>query len=115
MEKVGGGGGDGDRFLEIVAFFFPLGCGTISGRSSGLPDLLCGHTCSWPSWACCRAKCFAGDVGSIGIAFIILFALGRRCEMGKSEHEALNNVEGHFHLMPYDFCCQETMIVEGTK
>lgn len=24
-----------------------------------------------------RAKCFAGDVGSIGIAFIILFALGR--------------------------------------
>ena len=24
-----------------------------------------------------KAKCFAGDVGSIGIAFIILFALGR--------------------------------------
>ena len=39
----------------------------------------------------------------------------RRCEMSKSEHEALNNVEGHFHLMPYDFCCLETMIVEGTK
>ena len=62
-----------------------------------------------------KAKCFAGDVGSIGIAFIILFALGRRCEMSKSEHAALNNVEGHFHFMPYDFCCLETMIVEGTK
>ena len=24
-----------------------------------------------------KAKCFAGDVGSIGIAFIILFALGQ--------------------------------------
>ena len=24
-----------------------------------------------------KAKCFAGDVGSIGIAFIMLFALGR--------------------------------------
>ena len=24
-----------------------------------------------------RARCFAGDVGSVGIAFIILFALGR--------------------------------------
>ena len=40
MEDVGGGGGDGDRFLEIVAFFFPLGCGMISGRSSGLPDVV---------------------------------------------------------------------------
>ena len=39
----------------------------------------------------------------------------RRCEMSKSEHETLNNVEGHFHIMPYDFCCLETMIVEGTK
>ena len=25
----------------------------------------------------CKAKCFAGDVGSIGIAFIMLFAIGR--------------------------------------
>ena len=32
------GGGGGDRFLEVVAFFSPLGRGTISGRSSGLPD-----------------------------------------------------------------------------
>lgn len=36
----GGGGGDGDRFLVIVAFFFPLGCGAISGRSTGLPDVV---------------------------------------------------------------------------
>jgi len=40
VEGVGGGGGDGDRFLEIVAFFSPLGCGMISGRSSGLPDVV---------------------------------------------------------------------------
>ena len=40
MEGVGGGGGDGDRFLEIVTFFFPLWRGTISGRSSGLPDVV---------------------------------------------------------------------------
>ena len=32
------GGGGGDRFLEVMAFFSPLGCGTISGRSLGLPD-----------------------------------------------------------------------------
>ena len=30
-----------------------------------------------------KAKCFAGDVGSIGIAFIILFALGRLMLMTK--------------------------------
>ena len=30
-----------------------------------------------------NAKCFAGDVGSIGIAFIILFALGRLMLMTK--------------------------------
>ena len=36
----GGGGGDGDRFLEIVAFFSPLWRGTISGRSTGLPDVV---------------------------------------------------------------------------
>lgn len=40
MEGVGGGGGDGDWFLVIVAFFSPLGRGTISGRSSGLPDVV---------------------------------------------------------------------------
>lgn len=34
VEGVGGG----DRFLEIVAFFSPLGRGMISGRSLGLPD-----------------------------------------------------------------------------
>ena len=32
--------GGGDRFLEVMAFFSPLGCGTISGRSSGLPDVV---------------------------------------------------------------------------
>lgn len=39
----------------------------------------------------------------------------RQCEMSKSEHEALNDVEGHFHTMPYDFCCLETMILEARK
>ncbi len=34
VEGVGGG----ERFLEVVAFFSPLGRGMISGRSSGLPD-----------------------------------------------------------------------------
>ena len=36
VEGVGGG----DRFLEVVAFFSPLGRGMISGRSSGLPDVV---------------------------------------------------------------------------
>ena len=34
VEGVGGG----ERPLEVVAFFSPLGRGMISGRSSGLPD-----------------------------------------------------------------------------
>lgn len=38
-----------------------------------------------------------------------------RCEMSKSIHEPLNNVEGHFNYMPYDFCCLETMIIEARK
>jgi len=32
--------GVGDRFLEVMAFFSPLGGGTISGRSTGLPDVV---------------------------------------------------------------------------
>ena len=39
----------------------------------------------------------------------------RRCEMSKSAHEALSGVEGHFRVMPYDFCCLETMILEARK
>ena len=39
----------------------------------------------------------------------------RRCEMSQSPHEALRNIEGHFHNMPYDYCRLETMIVEGRK
>jgi len=39
----------------------------------------------------------------------------RRCEMSKSIHEALTDVEAHFRRIPYDFCCLETMIVEATK
>lgn len=39
----------------------------------------------------------------------------RQCEMSKSEYPELNNVEGHFHVMPYDFCCLETIILESRK
>ena len=38
-----------------------------------------------------------------------------QCEMSKSEYEALNNVEGHFYVIPYDFCRLETMIIEARK
>lgn len=39
----------------------------------------------------------------------------RQCEMSKSEHEPLKNIEGHFHTMPYELCCLETMILEARK
>ena len=39
----------------------------------------------------------------------------RRCEMSKSNHPELCDIEGHFHVMPYDFCCLETMILEAKK
>lgn len=38
-----------------------------------------------------------------------------QCEMSKSSHPELCDIEGHFHVMPYDFCCLETMIVEARK
>ena len=38
-----------------------------------------------------------------------------RCEMSKSSHPELCDIEGHFHVMPYDFACLETMIVEARK
>ena len=38
-----------------------------------------------------------------------------RCEMSKSSHPELCDVEGHFHVMPYDFACLETMILEAKK
>ena len=39
----------------------------------------------------------------------------KTCEVGISEHDALNGVEGHFHLLPEKFNLLETMILEGTK
>lgn len=36
------------------------------------------------------------------------------CEMSKSDHPQLNDIEGHFQTMPYDLCCLETMIIEAT-
>jgi predicted SAM-dependent methyltransferase len=38
-----------------------------------------------------------------------------QCEMSKSNHEPLNNIEWHFNTMPYDLCCLETMIIEAKK
>lgn len=38
-----------------------------------------------------------------------------RCEMSKSCHPELCDIEGHFHVMPYDFACLETMILEAKK
>ena len=37
------------------------------------------------------------------------------CEVGKSEHPALNDIEGHFKELPYEFDLLETMIFEATK
>ncbi len=37
------------------------------------------------------------------------------CEMSKSEHPALNGVESHFKIFPYEFIHLETMILEVTK
>ena len=37
------------------------------------------------------------------------------CEMSQSSHPALAGVEEHFHYLPYDFCCLETMILEAQK
>lgn len=46
-----------------------------------------------------KAKCFAGDVGSIGIAFIILFALGQLMENElKMSHVAVSL--GFIYLCP---------------
>ena len=36
-------------------------------------------------------------------------------EVGKSEHPALNGIEGHFKELPYEFDLLETMIFEATK
>lgn len=38
-----------------------------------------------------------------------------RCEVSKSSHPELCDIEGHFQVMPYDFACLETMIVEARK
>ena len=37
------------------------------------------------------------------------------CEMGKSEHLALNGIECHFKIFPYEFIQLETMILEVRK
>ena len=37
------------------------------------------------------------------------------CEMSKSDIPELNDIEGHFLSMPYEFCCLETMILEARK
>ena len=39
----------------------------------------------------------------------------RFCEIGKSSILALNQIEGHFKCMPYEFYQLETMIVEADK
>ena len=38
-----------------------------------------------------------------------------QCEMSKSEHAALNGIEGHFKIFPYEFIQLETMIFEVRK
>ena len=39
----------------------------------------------------------------------------KSCEVGKSEHEPLQNVEAHFKIFTKEFNELETMILEGTK
>ena len=38
-----------------------------------------------------------------------------QCEVSQSEHSQLQNVEGHFHYLPYEYNRLETMIFEATK
>lgn len=38
-----------------------------------------------------------------------------QCEMSKSQHAALNGIEAHFKLFPYEFIQLETMIFEARK
>ena len=37
------------------------------------------------------------------------------CEISKSKHAELNNIEGHFKYMPFDYYELETMIVEASN
>ena len=48
-------------------------------------------------------------LGDVGFKDIV------SCEVGKSEHAILKNVEAHFKGLPYEFNLLETMILEATK
>lgn len=37
------------------------------------------------------------------------------CEVSQSKHDSLKDIEGHIHILPYEFNKLETMIVEAKK